>query len=130
MRKLICVFLLLLPHSAWAGDDSWHWVKAENNTSDWRVLEGEADILVAGDKFHAKLFSRGSHDVQIELSGTIRGRQVTALESVQGTDGEAATYRGHVSRSSWKPVQGNSGVETITLSDGWSMIGITPGVAK
>jgi hypothetical protein len=124
-RPLILLTILLWCSIGRAADHAWHWVKAENNTDDWRVLQGTAEVSVAGHTFRANLFPNGSKHVAIKLVGNIEGQRITATEFVEGTDGRAATYRGRLLKSTWKETQGVTGVETITLTDGWSTIGLT-----
>ena len=70
------------------------------------------------------LFSNGN-TVQSALKGTIHNKKIAVTERVANSDYSGSTYRGTFERKTWNEVAGTTGAESITLSDGWGMIGLT-----
>jgi hypothetical protein len=108
-------------------------VKVGNNMDHgWDVARGDAEVIIQGGQFSAKLFWVGSDkDVQISLKGSIANGRITAKETVHGSDYSGSTYRGMLTTKRWAgAISGATGVETITLSDGLGMIGITRAITK
>jgi len=129
-RYMLIALLLTLPQYSRAAD-VWHRVKAENETDSWRVVEGDAEVTVNGERFVAQLFAKGSHEnPQISLKGNIKADRIIVVEIVVGTDGPAATYKGSLRKSKWRDGAEYAGVETITLTDGWSVIGLTRAIKR
>jgi hypothetical protein len=120
---------LLLGASASGADHQWHWVKATNTIKGWSISQGDADVVIAGDQFRVTLFSEGK-TVQSSLKGTIHNEKIAASETVANSDYSGSTYRGTFERKSWNEVAGTTGAESITLSDGWGMIGLTRSIPK
>jgi hypothetical protein len=61
-----------------SGADRWHWVKATNTINGWSVSQGDAEVIISGESFEAKLFSGTDEQVLSSLRGTIRKANVTA----------------------------------------------------
>jgi outer membrane biogenesis lipoprotein LolB len=131
MRVCVVLLLLLSGSTLLGADHQWRWVKAGNNAATgWDVSQGDAEVSIKDGKFSAKLFWKDSgKDVQIILQGSIRNGQITTKETVQGSDYTGSIYHGTLQRKKWGEVfAGTTGAESITLSDGWNMIGITRGL--
>lgn len=127
MKSSLVLVLILLCSTSFASDEGgWRWVKAGSVvTKGWNVSEGTAQIVITGKKFSAKLFGQSSSEVQIVLEGTIENGRITAKEEIQGSDYTGSVYHGTLVKKSWQEsFAGTSGGESITLSDGWNMIGI------
>jgi hypothetical protein len=115
---------LLSGASAFGTDREWHWVKATNTIKGWSVSQGDAEVVITGDQFRVTLFSDGN-TIQSALKGTIHNKKIAATERVANSDYSGSTYRGTFERKTWNEVAGTTGAESITLSDGWGMIGLT-----
>jgi len=126
MRVWLFVFLVLSASASVTAENPWHWVKASNNTKGWTVSEGNAEVTIQGEKFSAKLFWNDSDTkVQIALNGTLKNGRITVKEAIQNSDYTGSTYHGTLEKKKWEEFSGTIGAESITLSDGWGMIGIT-----
>lgn len=131
MRAVILFLALAAASPSSAADALWDWVKASYTINQWFVSQGKAEVSIEGDKFSAKLFQEGSNTgVQITLSGVINNGQITAKETIQGSDYTGSTYKGSLTKKNWGNVAGTKGAESINLSDGWSMIGIKRTIPK
>ena len=128
-----CVVLLLLSASmASAGESCWRWVKATSNLAHgWDISQGNAEVAIEGDKFTAKLFRSDSPDtLQIELKGTIKNGRITVKETDENSDYSGSTYRGILEKKKWEEFSRTTGAESLTLSDGWGMIGLNRSISK
>lgn len=132
MRVWFVLLLMLSASTAIGAESQWHWIKTSNNVvKGWTVSEGNADISIQGDKFEAKLFWKDSDkDVRIVLKGTVRNGKIVVNEGVQESDQNGSTYHGALQRKKWDEFAGTIGAESITLTDGWGMIGITRAIPK
>jgi hypothetical protein len=101
---------------------AWCWIKVGNNADHhWDVSSGPADVSIEKQQFVAKLFWRDAPDrIQIELIGSINGNKLKVKERVN-----ASGYTGAILSGTYNKA---SDVETINLSDGFGMIGITRAV--
>ena len=125
-RILLCV--LCLSSVTFAADNQWHWIKVGNNAAHaWDVSKGDAEVAIENGQLSAKLFFDGStKDLQISLKGSIANGKITVKETVHESDYSGSTYTGTLKTQKWKEVfSGSTGIETITLSDGFGMIGLT-----
>jgi hypothetical protein len=132
MRILTFFALLLALLSgafAFGADREWHWVKATNTIKGWSISQGDAEVVITGDQIRVTLFS-DSKTVQSTLKGTIHNEKIAASEAVANSDYSGSKYRGTFARKSWDEVAGTTGAESITLSDGWGMIGLTRSLPK
>jgi hypothetical protein len=127
-------FVLLLTLSCSAlchGQTQWHWVKVANTINGYSVDEGNAEITMTSGQFTAKLFWKGSDKhLQILLQGTLKAGTITAKETIEGSDYTGSTYHGTFRKKKWGEFSGTVGAESITLSDGGGMIGITRDIPK
>lgn len=132
MHFLLSLLFLFACSNAIAAESPWHWVKATNNVlRGWDVSEGTADVLIEGERFNAKLFWKDSDkDVKLSLRGTIKNGKVSVTETIHESDAGDSIYKGTFQRKKWKEFSGTVGAESITLSDGWGMIGITRSIKK
>ena len=132
MRFLLLLLFLLVCSTAIAAESQWRWVKATNNVlRGWDVSEGNADVVIEGEKFNAKLYWKDSdRDVKISLSGTIKSGKISVTQTIHESDIGESTYKGTFQRKRWEEFAGTIGAESITLSDGWGMIGITRSLKK
>jgi len=135
--RIFCLSCLLyLCPAMFAADSSgWHWIKVGNNFDHaWDVCQGDAEVIIKDGQFSAKLFWKDSgKDVQISLKGSISNGRITAQETVYGTetDFSGSKFTGRLSIRKWKEVEcGATGIETITLTDGLGMIGLTKTLKK
>lgn len=123
---LLC--LLSLSPVTFASDNQWHWIKVGNNVAHaWDVSSGDAEVAIKDGQLSAKLFAHGStKDIQISLKGSIANGTIRVKETVHESDYGGSTYTGRLTNQKWKEIfDGSTGVETITLSDGFDMIGLT-----
>ena len=128
MKLAFLVILVLGSGASFATDPSWRWVKASNIVAKgWDLSDGIADVSMDGAKFTARLFRKQSKsEFQIVLDGTIKNGRITAKEIIQGSDYTGSVFHGTIERKKWgEEFAGTTGAESITLSDGWNMIGIT-----
>ena len=97
----------------------WQWVKAGNNVStSWNVDNGPADVAIDGEKFSARLYWKDMPtEARIFLEGTIQNGKIQVKEEIQASDYTGSVYTGTYLKTDY--------VETINLSDGFGMIGIT-----
>jgi hypothetical protein len=132
VRGLLLAVILCCSFASLAADGQWRWVKAENDTfNGWRTLDGYAEVMIDGEKFSAKLIAKGSEQyLEILLKGTIKDGKITAKETIQGSDYTGSNYQGAIEKKKWESTAGTVGAESITLSDGWSMIGITRAIPE
>ena len=127
-RKLLLLLVLLaVPSPIFGSEHQWHWVKAGNNAiNGWDIATGNADVVINGSAITATLFwSDSEKDIQITLKGSITGDKLTVKETVHNSDYSGSTYTGTRTVKKWPEFSGTTGVETITLSDGLGMIGIS-----
>jgi outer membrane biogenesis lipoprotein LolB len=130
MRIWLLLLIVCFAARADAAEGQWQWVKA-TNVGGWEVSEGNADVSIQGEKFNARLFWKGSDkEVKILLRGVIKKGKITVTEEIQGSDYTGSTYEGTFQTKRWKEFSGTLGAESITLSDGWGMIGITRSIKK
>ena len=60
------------------------------------------------------------------LKGSIANGRITVKEIVHKSDYSGSTYTGKLTTQRWKETfAGSTGIETVTLSDGFGMIGLT-----
>src|SRR5215831_14690202 len=60
------------------------------------------------------------------LQGSIANGKISVKEIIHESDYGGSTYTGTLKTQKWKEVfEGSTGIETITLSDGFGMIGLT-----
>jgi hypothetical protein len=131
MRTWLVLSIMLFSPALVHAQTQWHSVKATNTISGYSVSEGNAELAMAGDQFTAKLFWKGSDtNLQILLKGTIKAGRITVEETLQESDSGGSTYHGTLREKKWAEFAGTVGGESITLSDGWGMIGITRGIQK
>ena len=128
MRKIIVALLLLCSLSI-AQDHPWHWIKVSNASPRWYTQEGDAEIAIHGDQFTATLFREDSSQ-GIILKGTIRQNKIIVKETVLNSDFSGSTYHGTFQHKIWEETAGTIGAESITLTDGWGMIGLTRSIPK
>jgi hypothetical protein len=87
-------------------------------------------VAISGEHFEAKLFSESDNQIVSSLHGAIQKGNVTAKERVSGSDFSGSSYRGTLAKKRWPEFAGTIGAESITLSDGWGMIGLRRSVQK
>jgi hypothetical protein len=129
LRAFALLLTFLLGTSAFGADLEWHWIKATNTITGWSIPQGDAEVAITGDQFRVTLFTDGK-TVRSSLRGTIHNEKIAASETVANSDYSGSTYRGTFQRKSWNEVAGTTGAESITLSDGWGMIGLTRNIPK
>jgi hypothetical protein len=126
MRKFIysICLILVLCFSVQAYEFTWGWVKASNNVDHhWDIETGPAYVSINGNKFSAILYWKDQpSDPKIILKGTIRGKTIMVKETIHGSDYTGSIYTGTYNKK--------KEVETINLSDGFGLIGITRAVSK
>jgi hypothetical protein len=84
----------------------------------WDTDTGRADVEVAGERFSAKLYWKDDPaTLMMSLEGTISDGEIKAIEQIQASDYTGSTYTGTYVKTEH--------VQTINLSDGFGMIGIT-----
>ena len=84
--------------------------------------------MIDRDKFSAQLFS--DHQLLFSLKGVIHGGSVAAKEVVSASDFTGSTYHGKLATKHWDEFSGTVGAESITLTDGWNMIGLMKTIKK
>jgi uncharacterized protein YfaP (DUF2135 family) len=132
VRCLFLTVILFCSSALLAADGQWRWVKAENDTlNGWRTLGGYAEVVVDGEIFRARLIATGSDQtVEISLKGKIKDGKISAKETIEGSDYTGSIYHGSIEKKKWENTGGTVGGESITLTDGWSMIGITRAIPQ
>jgi hypothetical protein len=131
MRAWLLVLLMFYASTATAAESQWHWIKASNGIKGWTVSEGNADVSIQRDKFEAELFRKNSdRDLEIVLKGVVKDGELTVKEVLQNSDYSGSTYHGAVQTKKWDEFSGTIGAESITLTDGWGMIGLTRTIQK
>jgi hypothetical protein len=124
----ILAYLLFASSVAFAADPQWNWIKFSSNFDHaWDVSRGFADVTVIKGRLTAKLYWEGSiSDVKITLNGTVSKSRIAVKETIHNSDFSGSTYTGGLAVQKFKEAfAGATGVETITLSDGFGMIGLT-----
>jgi hypothetical protein len=130
MRVLMFFMLLLSGTFALGADREWHWVKATNTIQGWSISQGDAEVVITGGQFRVTLFSIPDKTLQSSIKGTIHNGKIVASETVAASDYSGSTFRGTFKRKKWDEFSGTTGAESITLSDGWGMIGLTRNIPK
>jgi hypothetical protein len=132
VRAWFVLLLTLFCSALCNGQTQWRWVKVTNNTiNGYSLDEGVAEVAMKGDQFTAKLFSKGpDNHLKILLEGTIKAKRISAKETIQESDYTGSTYHGTFRKKKWEEFSGTVGAESIMLSDGWGMIGITRDIPK
>ncbi len=122
----IAVLLLCLAPAMFAGGKQWHWIKAQNNADPpWTVLKGDAEVEISDGRLDATLFWEGSAKIVRFLpKGSLVNGNLVVKEIIHNSDFSGSTFTGQLVIQEWKrPNPGKT--EVITLSDGFSMIGLT-----
>jgi len=128
-RRLFIFALLSAP--AICAESSWTWVKAESVLGTWNVELGNAEVTVKGRQFIATLFLEGSDgNPRITLKGSLSHGRLTVKEIVHDTDVGMSTFKGTRVILKVPNFADTAGTEVITLSDGFSMIGLTRNLLK
>jgi hypothetical protein len=132
VRSLFLALIVFCSSALIAADGQWRWVKAENDTlNGWRTLSGYAEVVVDGEIFRAELIATGSDKkLEISLKGKIKDGKISAKETIEGSDYTGSIYQGSIEKKKWENTGGTIGGESITLTDGWSMIGITRAIPQ
>jgi hypothetical protein len=120
------LLFLFLSSAVFGADKQWHWIKASNNADPpWAISKGDAEVEINDGKLDATLFWEGSTKiVRISLKGSLVNGNLTVKETGRNADLGGSTYTGKLIVQEWKkPAPGKT--EVITLSDGFSMIGLT-----
>ena len=92
---------------------------------------GKAEVVVKGLEITATLYWEDSGtQVRFTLKGTISGSKVTVRETIHNSDAGSSTYSGRRLVGKWPEFDGTVGVDSITLFDGFSMIGISKDVIR
>jgi hypothetical protein len=130
MRVLTFSMLLLSAAFALGADREWQWVKATNTINGWSISQGHAEVVITGDQFRVTMFADSDHTVQSSLKGTIHSGKILARETIAASDYSGSTFRGTFQRKRWDETAGTTGAESITLSDGWGMIGLRTSIPK
>ncbi|HZV97690.1 MAG TPA: hypothetical protein VFF74_01745 [Methylophilaceae bacterium] len=130
LRPLLILISGLVFSNIVLAEPTWKWVKANNLIDKWAMEEGMAEVRISKDAFEAKLYKPDNlQTVYIKLSGTIDKNWIVASHNVTNAGRGFNKFRGPRKSSHWKGFEEHTGVETITLTDGWSMIGLTRGIA-
>ena len=129
MRLMILILLSALSSMVLAQD--WEWVKATNKTSGWDVTKGKGSIEIYNEKFTAKLYWGDlPNKIKYTLKGNIKNNKISVIETVHNSDFSGSTYTGTYDKKTWEGFADIAGAESINLSDGWSMIGISRPIKK
>ena len=112
-------------------DPDWQWVMANNLIDKWVIEQGMAEVSIKQDRLVAQLYKPDNlQKAYITLSGKYdKGWIVVDHFSADSSRG-LNKFRGPLKSSRWKGDEKYSGVEAITLTDGWSTIGLTRGISK
>ena len=130
MRILTFLAILLVGSVAGAANQEWLWVKATNTVQGWSLSQGTARVVITGDHIQAELYSHLDGHLESSLKGQIHDGKVVVSEIAPNTDYSGSTFRGTLERKRWNDFSGTIGSESITLSDGWGMIGLTRTIEK
>jgi hypothetical protein len=104
-------------------------MKATNTVNGWSVSQGDAEVVISGGRFEAKL-SDSTGQIVSSLEGTIRNANVTAKERIAASDFSGSTYHGTLAKKTWPEFANTTGAETLMLSDGWGIIGLRRSLSK
>ena len=109
-----------------AAGKQWHWIKASNNADPpWAVSKGDAEVEITDGKVDATLFWEGSTKIiRFSLKGSVVNGNLVVKETVHNSDFSSSTYTGKLVVQEYKGLYPGK-TEVITLSDGFSMIGLT-----
>ena len=131
MTQLLTMSLWLLAAIPALAEPDWKWVQASNLIDKWSVEQGLAEVRIKNDGFEARLYKPTDlKTVYMRLNGTIDKSRIVANQTMADNSKSPSKFRGPMKSSHWKAFENHSGVETITLTDGWSMIGLTRGISK
>jgi hypothetical protein len=123
--KIFLILLAIFYSSLVVASEEWTWVKATSLGGGWEVANGKAEVEIGKDSFVAHLYWNEWPDkVKYTLEGTIANGKIKATETVHDSDFSGSTYIGTYNKKTWTGVADSTGAESITLSDGWGMIGI------
>jgi hypothetical protein len=112
-------------------DPDWQWVKANNLIDKWVVEQGVAEVSIKEGRLDAQLYKPSDlQKAYITLSGKFDQGWIVADHISADSSRGFNKFRGPLKSSRWKGEDKYSGVETITLTDGWSTIGLTRGISK
>lgn len=118
-------FCYFFPPSV-AADSNWAWVRATSIEDDWAVQKGKAKVTIVGTSFTAELFDPDDPETVLYLvRGRIREQRVVAQSETKNSDFGSSKMSGEIRRKKWKGFVETVGRQTITLSDGWNLLGIT-----
>ena len=126
MKRLALILFLMTAGPVFAGEGQWHWAYAQNCSNRWNLWKGLADVEIQGTKFQAKLYDeKNPKDVDIILKGTIKAGKIKVVETEMNTDVGESDFSGTYLSEKNKSDPSAKAFESINLSDGYSMIGLT-----
>ena len=125
------MIFLALPALALAAEHRWSWIQVSNVVGRWEVEDGPADVTINGRTFTVKLFWNDSHPLHGTLHKTLHGSIINGrlqlTETIEESDDRGSTWIGTRVVAGAGTV---NGTEAITLSDSFSMLGITRNLSK
>ena len=124
MRILHALILFLFASIAMSAD--WNWIKTTNVVNGWDVSKGKALIEISGESIVAYLYWEDDpNKIKYTLTGNIKNDIIKVTETVHNSDFSGSVYSGTYNKKTWDGFADSVGAESINLSDGWGMIGIT-----
>lgn len=129
--KYLKIVLFLMTSGVATAGEQWHWAYAQNCSNRWNLWQGLADVEIQGVNFQAKLNSgKGPRELSIILKGTIKNGKLKVAATELDSDMGKSDYTGSYIHE--KIVDGGplEAVESINLSNGYSMIGLSRTISK
>lgn len=125
MLRFAKIILFLATTSiGFAGEPEWAFTWVSSTGAAHEVVQGKANLSINGDKVSGVLHGADGEECQIQ--GSIKRHQVRIKFTVVGSDHFInSPFTGSYMIKRWRGIKGSSGRESITLSDGWNMLGFT-----
>ena len=124
VRILKCLLVALAASVAWAGDQDWNFVWVSSSQGQYEVVRGKAKVTMTGGKFHAEL--KGEDGNEFKVAGQVAKHKVNAKFTIVGSDYFVdSPFSGTYTSKRWGGIQGSSGRESISLTDGWNFLGFS-----
>jgi len=105
-------------------EDTWAWIQSSSIPDGWDLRKGKATVHIEGKSFTAELFDEADA-LLIKMNGTIQGNRLKVRTVTQNADYGSSEMSGELKSRKWKGFADTIGRQTITLSDGWNLIGLT-----
>lgn len=131
-RYLLVLAAMIMGCGQVSAEPGWRWVKVEpqdnHNPVSWVVTQGDADVAITGNHFHADLKLEdgpqiSAHVIEgadLRLDGTLEHGKILATETIIGTDANPFKIHGVMTKSG-SPFQ----TQRIVFSGDGTFLGLT-----